>query len=568
MTIKPARLTWETGAALSPEQREMLMGPGSKFEIVTEDVLGVPSQVFKQRHHSIRDLIASSAQRFDSRPLLVAKDAKGARDAIDTNYSYAEVCRLVCHVASRLATEYGIGAGDRVAIAAANSPEYAIAFWATASLGAIYVGLNGWWSGDELQYGVALTTPILILADSARAARLHETVGQDSQVVPLDSILDGLPTGPSELPTHPIAEDDPLLVLFTSGTTGRPKGAVLSHRNFLHFSQAVGLAGAAGAVLAGLTPDPTVQFASLIVSPFFHLSGIIPLINSIDGGVKVVLPPSGRWDEQTHLTLTAEHRVQTWSGVPTQYWRILQHPDFASYDLSSLRSAGSGGANFAPELVRLLHEKLPNISIGNGYGMTETTGMGSITGGPMFLAFPDSVGKASATSEIEIRGFDNEVLPEKEIGEIFIRNASVFIGYWDNPAATGAALSADRWYRTGDFGRVEDGMLYLESRMRDLIIRGGENIYPPEIENRLIEHPDVADVAVIGIPHLVLGEEVMAVVVRREGSALSVDDVQQWARLTLGAYKVPSYVVFRHDLPYTQTGKVMKHQLEQEYHSR
>lgn len=562
MTFKPARLTWETGSALSPEQRELLMGPGSKFEMVTQDVLGVPTQVFNQRHHSIRDLIVSSAQRFESRPLIVAADTRAS------NYSYAEVCRLVGHVANRLANEYGIGAGDRVAIAAANSPEYAIAFWAAASLGAIYVGLNGWWSGDELQYGIALTAPELILADSTRAARLHETLGSDSQLIPLDSILDGLPTGPSEMPTHPIAEDDPLLVLFTSGTTGRPKGAVLSHRNFLHFSQAVGLAGAAGAALAGLTPDPSVQFGSLIVSPFFHLSGIIPLINSVDGGVKVVLPGAGRWDAQTHLALTAKHRLQTWSGVPTQYWRILQHPDFANYDLSSLRSAGSGGANFAPELVRLLHEKLPGISIGNGYGMTETTGMGSITGGPMFLAFPESVGKASATSEIEIRGLDNEVLPEGEIGEIFIRHASVFLGYWDNPAATSAALSADRWYRTGDFGRVEDGMLYLESRMRDLIIRGGENIYPPEIENRLIAHPDVADVAVIGMPHLVLGEEVMAVVVRRQGSLLSAEDVQHWARMTLGAYKVPTYVTFRADLPYTQTGKVMKHQLEQEYHPR
>jgi acyl-CoA synthetase (AMP-forming)/AMP-acid ligase II len=232
-------------------------------------------------------------------------------------------------------------------------------------------------------------------------------------------------------------------------------------------------------------------------------------------------------------------------------------------------AAGGGGANFPPDLVRLFQDKMPAVSLRNGYGMSESAGMGTVTVGPMFVARPDAVGTANPATEVEIRGpgasGDDEVLEEGEIGEIYMRTAAVFLGYWNNEAATADALMPGRWYRTGDFGRIENGMLCLESRMRDMIIRAGENIYPTEIENRLIEHADIDDVAVIGVPHQQLGQEVMAVVVRRSGSDLSAADVQRFAAETLGAYKVPTHVKFRDELPYTQSGKVLKHELEREY---
>jgi acyl-CoA synthetase (AMP-forming)/AMP-acid ligase II len=553
---RPARLTWNLADMLPAEARAALMGPGAPFELVIEDVLGEPAEVFAQRKRSLRESLATAAVQFADRVYLAT---------VDRDYTYAETARIVGHLAQRLATDYGIGKGDRVAVAATNTAEYAMVVWATIALGGINVGLNGWWTAPELQYGLELTEPKLVVADAPRRARLVEVDLGETPLVELESILDGLPDGPSTLPDVPLAEDDPFLILFTSGTTGRPKGAVLSHRNFLHFSQSGLLGGAIGAVLTGVRPDPNVQLASLMVGPLFHVSGIVPLTFSMDNGSRQVLPPAGRWSEITHFELTEKHRIQLWSGVPTQFWRMLQHPDFDRYDLSCVVAAGGGGANFAPDLVRLFQEKMPGVSLRNGYGMSESAGMGTVIVGPMFVARPDAVGTANPATVVEIRGFDEELLEEGEIGEIYLKTAAIFLGYWNNEAASREALRPGRWYRTGDFGRIEGGMLHLESRMRDLIIRGGENIYPTEIENRLIEHPDIADVAVIGVAHQVLGQEVMAIVVPRAGASLTVADVRAFAAAALATYKVPAHVVFRDELPYTQSGKVLKHELEREF---
>ena len=554
---RPARLKWVGDAGLSDAQRAALMGPGAPFEIVVEDVLGAPTEVFAKRHRSLRDSMQAASVKFADRVFLAAPDGR--------EYSYAETTRIVGHLASRLADEYGIAKGDRVAVAAANSAEYVMVAWATIVLGAIIDGLNGWWTSAELQYGIDLTEPKIILADAPRRERLAEVSLGDTPLLAVETILDGLPDGPSRLPDVPLAEDDPFLILFTSGTTGRPKGAVLSHRNFLHFSQSGLLSGAIGAMLSGVAPDPNVQLASLMVGPLFHISGMVPLTFSMDNGSRQVMPPPGRWSETTHLELTQKHRLQLWSGVPTQFWRMLQHPDFDKYDVSSVMNAGGGGANFAPDLVRLFQEKMPWVSLRNGYGMSESAGMGTVTVGPMFLARPDALGPANPLTEVEIRDPESgEVLAEGEVGEIHMKTAAIFLGYWNNEKASKEALLEGRWYRTGDFGRIEHGMLHLESRMRDMIIRGGENIYPLEIENRLIEHPDIDDVAVIGVPHQQLGQEVMAVVVRRPGSSIEATDVQQFAADALARYKVPAHVVFKTELPYTQSGKVLKHELEKE----
>jgi acyl-CoA synthetase (AMP-forming)/AMP-acid ligase II len=218
--------------------------------------------------------------------------------------------------------------------------------------------------------------------------------------------------------------------------------------------------------------------------------------------------------------------------------------------------------------VRELHGKFPRIRLGNGFGMSETVGLGTLTGGGMFVAVPESVGPAQPTVEVQIRGAGGAILPEGEIGEICLRSPSVFLGYWNDPAATQAALDDDRWYRTGDFGRVTGGMLYLESRRRDMILRGGENIYPIEIENRLVEHPDIDEAAVIGVDHRELGQVPKAFVVRRPGSALTGEQVRAWCAAALAAFKVPATVEFRAALPYTETGKLMKQELERQERAR
>ena len=541
-----------------PPGVEMLVGPGGPFEIGTEDVLGVPCKVFSGRLGNIRDVLEVKTAQHGDLPNLVFPEI--TLSFVDVKASAARVARWLA--------ERGVVKGDRVAFASANVAPYAVGWWATLISGAVVSSLNGWWTPAELLHGVELSAPRVVLADGPRLTRLAEAgLPDDVAVHDLAELVDLLgPPRPDDppLPDCEIAEDDPAVLLFTSGTTGRPKAATLSHRNFVHFPMAATLAGAIGAVLAPQPPpaSPPKQPSSIQVGPLFHVSGVVPLITAHFTGSKLVFPPVGAWNETTHLQLTEEHSVGGWSAVPTQFWRLLEHPDFDSYDTSSVVTVGGGGATYSPELLRLMARKLPQARLGVGYGMSETLGSGSRLGGVTMDTHPASVGTVEAMCEIEIRGEDGRVVPDGEVGEINIRGAVVFLGYWDNPEATAKVLDDRRWYATGDYGRMVDGVLFLESRMRDLILRGGENIYPIEIENRLEEHPDVAEAAVVGVPHHQLGQEVAAVVVRKPGAVLDEQTVREWVGAELARYKVPTYVVFRDDLPYNATGKVLKHILE------
>ena len=559
-------MRWDDDALLSDDVRTMLCGPGAPFELVEEEVLGEPLRVFAQRPRNMRDVMLTAAVRHADSPYLVFHD-----QSID----YGELPGRVASYAAVLAEEFGVQKGDRVAIASANTLEYALTIWACIATGAIVTGLNGWWTGPELAYGVELTDPKVVIGDEPRLARIAESgVDIDVPVVRWDELKALVAArGEAPLPDTPIDEDDPFIILFTSGTTGRPKGATLTHRNIIHFALSSGLRGATSAMLASAadaanpgsgTASPMAA-ASLCAGAFFHISGIAPIM--MGGpfyGTSIVFTPPGRWDETTHLELTQKHRIATWTGVPTMYWRLLEHPDVDSYDLSSVTTISSGGAPFPPELIRLLQERFPGVNVSQGYGASETMGAGTLSFGPLMEHHPDAVGRATPAIDIQIRDDDGNVLGENEIGEICIRAGNVFLGYWDNPGATDAVFWPGRWYRTGDFGRIHDGVLFVESRMRDLILRGGENIYPIEIEHRLVQHPDIVDAAVIGVDHRELGQEVKAFVVLADGAELSASEVQEWVRQALAAHKVPAYVEFRDSLPYTETGKVVKTALESE----
>ena len=562
-----------------PPVRAALTGPGAPFELATEPVRGVEMTVFAHRApHLPAHLLAAAAGRHPDRPYLAFPGA---------TISYGEAVRIIPRVAAALRQRFGVGRGDRVALAGANSPEYALTLWAVAWLGAIAVGLNGWWTGAELEQGLELTEPRVVLGDKRRLARLRPgAAGPGVPVVefgelaelgqgPTDGLVGG--DGGDGVPVARIDEDDPVSILFTSGTTGRAKGAVITHRGLVNFA---GEAMIRGALDALTTPDPADGQApwpaltpadppvSLQTGPFFHISGIGPLMASAPAsGITLVFPPEGRWDPGRHLELTARHRVSVWAGVPTQLIRLLRHPELRSHDLSSVRTIAFGGAQVTAGLTTLLKAELPAVRVSNGYGMSETCGMGTAVSGADLLDDPLSVGLATPTSEVVLRDADGRDIPDERpgtVGEICIRSPSVFLGYWANEAATAAVLDAGGWYRTGDFGRISGGVLYLESRMRDLIIRGGENIYPVEIENRLTQHPDVLDAAVIGLPHDELGQEVLAVVVARDGHPPSAAGLRRWAGQTLAPFKVPSQVAFVASLPYSETGKLLKRQLERD----
>jgi acyl-CoA synthetase (AMP-forming)/AMP-acid ligase II len=569
MTEAPvAQLRWQGAALLPAEVREALTGAGAPFELVTEPVLGHRHVVFARRPRSLREMLDAQAAATPDLAFLISPERQ---------WTYREAIEAIDATAVLLGERYGVTPGDRVAIVAANHAEYAILMWAVVTLGAIVTSLNGWWSTPELEYGIGLSSPLLIAGDERRLARLAD-----------DSVPAGVPvrltgelqrearefTGKAPAPAG-VTEDSAAVILFTSGTTGRPKGATLSHRNIINFAMvnrlaaamaAAGAPGPAGPGPAGpRSAGGPGRGCTIVASPMFHVSGMIAvLLIGAAFPTTLVFPPPGPWDPRTWLELTARHKVTTWSGVPTQWWRLLRHPDLGSYDISSVMAVGSGGAVFPPELVRAMHARFPQVRLGNGYGMSETVGLGTQNGGESFVMVPDSVGPAQPTVEVQIRDSRGAVLPEGEIGEICLRTPSVFLGYWDDPAATQAALDENRWYRTGDYGRVTGGMLFLESRRRDMIIRGGENIYPIEIENRLIEHPEVNEAAVIGVDHPELGQEPKAFIARRPGSRLTAEQVRAWCASGLAAFKVPVSVEFRESLPYTETGKLLKQQLERE----
>ena len=562
-------MRWQDDELLPDDVRNALCGPGAPFEIVEEDVLGEPLRVFAQRPRNMREVALNAAERHGDSPYLVFPDQ---------TVTYRELPGRAAAYAAVLAEEYGVGKGDRVAIASANNVDYALTIWACILMGAVVTGLNGWWTGPELAYGVELTKPKVLIGDEPRLARIAESGAHvDAPIVRWDELTSKVAArGEAPIPEVPIDEDDPFIILFTSGTTGRPKGATLSQRNIIHFALSSGLRGATSAVLANAanpaantrTASPMAA-ASLCAGPFFHISGIAPI--TMGGpfyGTSIVFTPPGRWDPVRHMELTEKHRIATWSGVPTMYWRMLEHPDFPNYDLSSLTAISSGGAPFPPELIRLLQEHFPGVGVSQGYGSSETMGAGTLSFGPLMEHHPDAVGRATPAIDIQIRDDDGNVLGEGEIGEICMRSGVVFLGYWDDEAATAKAFWPGRWYRTGDYGRIDDGVLFLESRMRDLILRGGENIYPIEIEHRLVEHPDIVDAAVIGVEHRELGQEVKAFVVLADGAELSEPEVQRWVAVALASYKVPAQVEFRDTLPYTETGKVVKTALEQEPRSQ
>ena len=549
-------LRWNDDELLTPAQRAQLLGPGAPFELTEGEVLGTRAPLFVRRARRLGDLLPDAATRFGSRPFVEVADDPGA------TITFAETPRRVARVAAVLAREFGVRKGDRVAIASDNCLGYVVTTWAGLALGAIVTSLNGWWAAPELAHGVELARPVLIVADDARARRLRDgEIDFAAPVVSFEQLLARADDRAEDaLPAVDVDEDDPALILFTSGTTGKPKGATLTHRNLIH----AGLAGTLGrTVAAELGRRPAVAGgASVCNLPFFHVSGTASMLQAGPlSGVTLVLPPPGRWDPARYLAFTEQYGLTSWSGVPTQYWRLLTHPDFGRTDVSTVRNVTSGGAPFPPELMRELREKLPGVNLTNGYGATEITGGAASIAGPVLAGNPTTSGRPTPTIALQVRTDDGAVLGEGELGEICVRGTTVFLGYWNDPSGTAAVLAPDRWYRTGDFGRIADGLLYVDSRRQDLIVRAGENVYPVEIEHRLVEHPGIESAAVVGDADHELGQVPVAYVVARDGAVLTTEAVREWVGAGLAAFKVPERVEFRDSLPCTETGKVMKHLL-------
>jgi long-chain acyl-CoA synthetase len=360
--------------------------------------------------------------------------------------------------------------------------------------------------------------------------------------------------------------DDDVAIFYTSGTTGKPKGAVISHRNIIS-NMFNGASAQARAFLrrgeAPPAPDPSLpQKAFLLSVPFFHATGCFALmLPAMMGGAKIVM--QRRWDCDQALPLMEKERITNFGGVPTIAWQVLEHPRVNEYDLSTIEGVSYGGAPAAPELVKRILERFPKALPGQGWGMTETSATAVSNGAEDYQRKPASTGVASATGELRIVGGDGKDLPRGEVGEIYYKGPIVVRGYWNKPEAT-AETFIDGWVKTGDLGKVDDeGFLYIVDRAKDMLIRGGENIYCVEVENALYDHPAVMDAAVVGRPHKQLGEEPLAVVHLKPGAKATSDELRHHVAQKLAAFKVPVEVIFWPEtLPRNANGKIVKTELK------
>jgi long-chain acyl-CoA synthetase len=535
---------------------QRLLSPGSPFELAEEVVLGETMQVYKTRARSLREILERSSAHGD-KDYIVFSDGR--------RWTYADHLADVASVAAALKERYDVQKGDHVAILAANAPEWILTYWATVSLGAVVISMNGWWAGDEIRYGLDLSKPKLLLADRRRIERLDEMEGEIGvPLVCFEDDFESLRTFKvgASLPTVQIAEDDPCLLLFTSGTTGRPKGALVSHRTLIAFTMTSFFIGARRA----MTEPPTGQAgATLAPFPLFHLSGTMGSTTASLAGGATTVWPMGRFDPAKIIELTIAEDITSWSGATTHVFRLIDHPDIEKLDTSRFASVGVGGSASTPELLRSIAERFPQLanSVGSGYGSSETGGLVSYANNDMLREAANSVGPPLPTVEIKIVDDAGSEVPPGEAGRVCVRSPLVMLEYLNNEKANEENFLPGRWIDSGDLGRIVKGMLHIESRMRDMIIRGGENIYPAEIENRIEQHPEVAEVAVHGVDDRELGQRVKAVIVPNEGAHPTQDSIRTFCAEALAYFKIPELIEIRAEpLPRNATGKVMKHVLE------
>lgn len=550
-----------------------LCAPGMPFEMETVEIEGVPTRVWKNALPNLAVLAAHANASFGDREFVVYEDER---------VTYAAWYRAVTNLAHAL-QECGVQKGDRVALAMRNLPEWPVAFFAAAVAGAIVVPLNAWWTGEELAFGLADSGAAVLICDAERWDRIspykaempalaHVMVARAGAAamaepaITLESIIGG-PKSYADLADLPlpdvaIAPDDAATIFYTSGTTGKPKGALGSHRNLLTNGFSSAYSGAATMLRRGdPLPEPSIR-ASLLVIPMFHVTACsASMIPTIQAGHKIVL--LHKWDTVKAFEIIEREKINATGGVPFIAWQLIEHPDREKYDLSSIDAISYGGAPSAPELVSKIYEIFGAFP-GNGWGMTET--MATVTShvAEDYLNRPDSCGPAVAVSDVKIMSEDGQVeLPVGEVGELWARGPQIVKGYWNRPDAT-AETFVDGWVRTGDLARVDDeGFCFIVDRAKDMIIRGGENIYSSEVENILYEHPAVTDAALIGIPHQTLGEEPAAVVHLAPGMTASEDELREYVSARLAKFKVPVKIIFTQDtLPRNANGKILKRDLK------
>jgi len=553
-----------------------LTAPGARFEMEEVWVQGVRTRSWKNAPATLRDLFVGTRE-FRDRTFIVYEDDRVTYDAF---------YRATLKLAQELRAQ-GVQKGDRVALVMRNLPEWPVCFFAASICGAIVTPLNAWWTGVELEYGLANSGAKIALVDGERFDRIAEHLPncpalqriyvaraesiEHPKAKRLENIL-GVPSAWASLTELPLPEvavlsDDDATIFYTSGTTGKPKGALGTHRNMMTNALTGSCVQHRSFLRRGETPpvvssdDP--QRVVLLVVPFFHVTGFNAwTVPAMFLGSRLVL--MRKWDAEKAMQLIERERVTQAGGVPTIAWQLIEHPAREKYDLSSLTVLSYGGAPSAPELVRRIKAVFPQAMATNGWGMTEVSGGFMGNHGEDYEHRPDSCGPAPAVGGIKIMNAEGtQELPRGEVGELWVTGPQVIKGYWQMPEAT-AQTFVNRWVRTGDIARIDaEGFCYLVDRAKDMLIRGGENIYCIQVESVLYEHPAVMDAAVVGIPHRTLGEEPGAVVHLKPGMTASEAEIRAFCATKLASFQVPVAVKFWDEpLPRNPAGKILKKEIK------
>jgi long-chain acyl-CoA synthetase len=570
------------------EALALLTGPGGPFEIGDADVHGRTMRVYRNAAPNLRAVWEITALHGDA-TYLVYRDPI---TQVEETVSFAEAHRHVTSLADFLHAELGVVKGDRVAIGMRNYPEWILAFWACQSMGAVVVSLNAWWTPHELEYGITDSGTTVAIVDDERFERLAEVSSTtpslhtfvvarsrsalpdrvaDKRVVHWDVVTTRDVTTLPDVEIHP---DDDATILYTSGTTGLPKGAVGTHRNHITnlsntiLNTAIQMVMAAPSEPAPVdenapAPAAPLRTAALWTFPFFHIAGVTGVyVITATGGMIVT---QYKWDPLEALDLIEAHKITVVAGVPTVVRSLIEHPEAATRDLSTVAGISQGGSPVPPDSIEKIESGFGGkVSPANGYGLTETTSAVVANSGLAYFAKKDSVGLPVPVADVRIVDENGNDVPLGGVGELWVYGPNNVRGYWNKPEETAKAFT-DGWFHTGDAARQdEDGFLYVVDRIKDMVIRGGENVYCAEVEAALFEHPAVGDVAIVGVPHPSLGEEVAAVIVTRDGHEVDGEALSSFLADRLAKFKIPSIWNFRESLPRNATGKVLKRDLRDE----
>ncbi|MFI6862668.1 class I adenylate-forming enzyme family protein [Streptomyces sp. NPDC050421] len=507
------------------------------------------------------------------------------------SYAYGEFFAAASALACRLSETYGLRPGDRAVVAMRNHPEWQIAFWAAQLAGLVAVPLNAWWTEGEFTYALDDSGPRVLLVDGERlplvadwarkagarvivfhgedqhhaheghagAAERGEVAGRYAEGIERYEDLPA-PDPFAAPPEVEIRPEDDATIIYTSGTTGRPKGAVATQLAQAGAARNPRFHAAASALARGVIPGQGPAPVTLLTFPFFHVAAFTSLYAAMSAGGAVVL--MHKWDAEEALRLIREHRVTHYAGVPATALQLLAAAAGTGDRLESLRMLNTGGAAAPRDLVAQLTARYgERIEPRNGYGLTETGGGVMANFGAEYRLHPGSVGRPTPSTEVRIAGPAGEALPDGETGELWLRGQALVRGYWQDEEATAQAFTGG-WFRTGDLAVMREGRVDVVDRIKDMVVRGGENVYCVEVESVLHDHPDVEDAAVLGVAHPVLGEEVAAVVRLRPGAGATAEELREHVGRNLAAFKVPAHVlVSEGPLPRNATGKVLKREL-------